>query len=250
MSSATLTTGPAAVTEREARVELAAFYRLVEHLGWGEGIYNHIASRVPGSPHEFLIKPHALTYDEVTASSLIKVDSRDDLDERSGVNKVGFTTHAPVMRARQDVNCTIHIHTVPIMAIAANPKGLRMLHQHSVRFYENVAYQDYQGFAESVEEQQRIIDDLGDKRVLVMRNHGVLLTGSGVEDSFTSLIRFIYACEVQLAAEATGQGVIEIPPDVCRQAVEQFKRHDSGRGGADWPAWFRRIERIDPSFKS
>ncbi len=130
---------------------MAAYYRLVEHLGWGEGIYNHIASRVPDSPHEFLIEPHALTYEEVTASKLIKVDSRADLDDTSGVNKVGFTTHA---------------------------------------------------------------------------------------------------CEVQLAAEATDQGVIEIPPDVCRKAVEQFKRHDSGRGGADWPAWLRRIERIDPSFKN
>ena len=250
MSAITELAHPQAATEQDVRQDLAAFYRLVEHLGWGEGIYNHIAARVPGSPNEFLIKPHALTYEEVTASNLVKVDCRKDLDERAGVNKVGFTTHAPVMRVRQDVGCTIHLHTVPIMAIAAHPKGLRMVHQHSVRFFDSIAYQDYGGFFESVAEQQKLIDDLGDKRVLMMRNHGALITGSGIEDTFVSTLRFIYACEVQLAIEAAGQGVVEIPPDICRQTQLQFQRHDTGRGGADWPAWLRRIERIDPSYKT
>ena len=235
--------------EADARAELAAFYRLVEHLGWGDGIYNHIALRVPGEPEKFLIKPHALTYDEVTASGLVKVDARDDLDERAGVNKVGFTTHAPILRARQDVNCTIHLHTIPIMAISAHPAGLRMVHQNAVSFFENVAYQDYEGAAEGVQAQQRLIDDLGSNRVLVLRNHGAVITGSSVEQTFAMTLRFVQACEVQLAVEAAGQGVVEIPPEVCRQVALQLERHDQGRGGADWPAWLRRLERLDPSYK-
>ena len=239
-----------AATEASARIELAAFYRLVEHLGWGEGIYNHIALRVPGSPDEFLIKLHALTYEEVTASNLVKVNSHDDLDERAGVNRVGFCTHAPVMRARPDVDCTIHLHTVPIMAIAAHPKGLRMLHQHSVRFYDDIAYQDYEGFAESSEAQERLVRDLGSKRVLIMHNHGVLITGKSVEDTFTSTLRFMFACEIQLKLEACGQGGLDMSTEACRAAVEQFKRHDHGRGTADWPAWLRRLNRIDTSYQN
>ncbi len=236
--------------EAKARVELAGFYRLVEHLGWGDGIYNHISVRVPGEPDHFLIKAHALTYEEVTASNLVKVDARDDLDERAGVNKVGFTTHAPILRARQDVHCAIHLHTIPIMAVAAHPTGLRMVHQNSIFFFEKVAYQDYEGLAEGVEDQQRLVDDLGANRVLMMRNHGAVITGAGVEQTFAMTLRFVQACQIQLAVEATGQDVVEIPPDVCRQVAKQLDQHDRGRGGADWPAWLRRLDRIDPSYRS
>jgi ribulose-5-phosphate 4-epimerase/fuculose-1-phosphate aldolase len=237
--------------ERQARIELAAFYRLVEYRGWGEGIYNHIALRVPAEPHLFLIKPHTLTYEEVTASNLVKVDCRQDLDERAGVNKVGFSTHAPVMRTRPDVNCSIHIHTAPIMAIAAHPVGLRMLGIHSVHFYDGIAYQDqeYGGIVESVDAQQSIVDGLGDKRVLIMRNHGALIAGSSAEDTFASLLRLHLACEVQLMLEAAGQGCREISPEACARGAEQQRRHDAGRGGADWPAWLRRMDRLDPGYK-
>lgn len=238
-------------SERQARIELAAFYRLVEFRGWGEGIYNHIALRVPEEPHKFLIKPHVLTYEEVTASNLIKVDCRQDLDERVGVNKVGFTTHAPVMRARQDVNCSVHIHTAPIMAVAAHPKGLRMLGLHALTFYGSIAYQkgDFAGVVDDVSDQQRIIDGLGNNRVLVLRNHGVLITGSSAEDAFAALHRFHLACEVQLLLEASGQGAMEIAPDDCARSLEQQRRHDAGRGGADWPAWMRRMDRLDPGYR-
>lgn len=236
-------------TEKDARIELAAFYRLVEYLGWGEGIYNHIALRVPGEPTKFLIKPHALTYEEVTASSLVKVDYQDDLDESAGVNKVGFTTHAPVMRARSDVSCSAHFHTVPVMAIAAHPKGLRMVGQHALRFYGSISYQEYQGFVENVDEQQRIIDGLGGNRALILRNHGALVVGTSAEDTFTSMLRLVAACEVQLALEAAGQGLVEIPPEQCEHSVRQIASHDTGRGGADWPAWLRRMDRMDPSFR-
>lgn len=248
MTSPSLIADATSETEESLRIETAALYRAVEYLGWGEGIYNHIATRLPGSGDEFLIKQHALTYEEVKASNLVKVDAYGELDPGLGVNKVGFSTHAPIMRARPDVNCSIHLHTVPIMAIAAHPAGLRMLHQHSVRFYQDVAYQDYDGFAETPEAQQALIEAIGDKRVLVLRNHGALITGKSIEDAFVSLIRFVYACEVQLTLEAAGQGMVEMADDVCKRAVEQFRHHDSGRGGADWPAYLRRMHRLDPSF--
>jgi ribulose-5-phosphate 4-epimerase/fuculose-1-phosphate aldolase len=235
--------------ERQARIELAVFYRLVEYLGWGEGIYNHISLRLPEEPNMFLIKAHALTYDEVTASNLVKVDCREDLDERAGVNKVGFTTHAPIIRARQDVNCAVHIHTVPIMAMCAHPQGLRMLGVHSATFYQDIAYQEYRGVFENVDEQQRIIDDLGDKRVLLMRNHGAVITGSSVEDTFTALYSFAMACEVQLRIEASGHEPVEIDPKICAETVLQMKSHAKGRGGANWPAWIRRMDRLDPGYK-
>jgi ribulose-5-phosphate 4-epimerase/fuculose-1-phosphate aldolase len=236
--------------EQAVRVELAAFYRLVEYLGWGEGIYNHIAARLPDSPNQFLIKPHALLYDEVTASNLIKVDCRDDVDERLGVNKVGFTTHAPVMRGRPEVNCSIHIHTVPVMAMAAHPLGLRMICQQATGFYGDIAYDEFGGgFAENLNEQERILTALGDKRVLIMRNHGVLITGSSIENTFTWLKRFVLACEVQLTLEAAGHGAVEISPSAAARSAAQMKRHDAGRGGADWPAWLRRLDRLDKSYR-
>lgn len=143
------------------------------------------------------------------------------------------------MRARADVNCTIHLHTIPIMAIAAHPLGLRMVHQSSIFFYDDVAYQDYDGLAEGLQDQQRMSDDLGDKNVLMMRNHGAVIVGNSVEQTFALTLRFVRACEVQLAIEASGVGVTEIAPAICRSVSSQLKSHDR-RGGADWPAWLQR----------
>jgi ribulose-5-phosphate 4-epimerase/fuculose-1-phosphate aldolase len=154
------------------------------------------------------------------------------------------------MRARPDVGCSIHLHTVPIMAIAAHPKGLRMLNIQSVPFYENVAYPPFGALAEGTDDQQQLIDDLGAKQVLLMRNHGAVITGRNVESAFVATQRFVAACEVQCRLEACGQGVEELSPEMCRRGKEQMLRHDQGRGGADWPAWLRRLDRIDPSFRS
>ena len=235
--------------ERDARIQGAAFYRLVERQGWGEGIYNHIAVRVPDDTDRFLIKPHEITYEEVTASSLVKVDCRADLDERSGVNKVGFNTHAPIMRARRDVACTIHLHTVPIMAVAAMRGGLRMLNIQSVFFYGNIAYQDFGGVTESVNAQQELLDALTDKKVLILRNHGAVITGRSVEDAFTAPLRLMAACELQMRLFAGPDDILEIDDAACKIAADQLSRNDSGRGGADWPAWLRRLDRENPGYR-
>jgi ribulose-5-phosphate 4-epimerase/fuculose-1-phosphate aldolase len=236
--------------EREARIQLAAIHRMIEHLGWGEGIYNHIAMRVPNEPDQFLIKPHALRYDEVTATNLVKVDCRGDVNESNGVNSVGFNTHAPIMRERRDVECSVHIHTVPIMAVAAMKGGLKMLNTQSVVFYQNLSYMDFTGIVESPNSQQDLLDALGQSKALILRNHGAVITGRSVEDAFATVQRLVVACEIQMQLQASGAEVVEISEAICAQTVEIFRRHDSGRGGDDWPAWLRLLDRIDPTYRN
>lgn len=243
-------TVPMSAEERATRAELAAFYRVVEHLGWGDGVYNHIAARVPGDPDRFLIKQHALMYDEVTASNLVKVDCREAFQADSGVNQVGFTTHAPIMRLRTHIHCSIHLHTVAGAAISCHAKGLRPIHQDALRVIDHVAYsRPYAGFAESEDQQLDIVEDLGDKLILVMRNHGILVTGHSIEQAFGLTLAFVKACQTQLALEAAGADVLEVPPAIAAATARQFAQHDAGRGHADWPAWIRRMDKLDPSYR-
>ena len=147
--------------EWQARIDLAAVYRLVAHYGWDDVIYNHASMRVPGEPRKFLIKAHELLYTEVTASNLVKVSMDEDLDENSGVNRPGFTLHGGVLAARPDVNCAVHVHTEIGMALAGLKSGLRMLSQQAIRFYQRVGYHAYEGITEDFEERDRLNRDLG-----------------------------------------------------------------------------------------
>jgi ribulose-5-phosphate 4-epimerase/fuculose-1-phosphate aldolase len=235
--------------ERHARIELAGLYRLIEHLGWGEGIYNHIALRVPGEPQHFLIKRHELAYEEVTASNLVKVPSDAEIGEADGVNGVGYHTHAPIMRARQDVQCSLHLHTVPIMALAALKDGVRMLNVQSLPFYDNVAAMAFGGTGLTRAEDDQMIACLGHRKVLLMRNHGAVITGRSAEDAFATALRFMAACRVQLEVAATGLEADALPEVVCARFAAQLQAHDAGRGDADWPAWLRRMDRLDLSYK-
>lgn len=235
--------------ERDARVQLAALYRLVEYHGWGEGIYNHIALRVPGEPDKFLIKAHAVRYDEVTASNLVKVDCHDDVDESLGVNAVGFNTHAPIMRERRDVDCSLHIHTIPIMAISAMRDGLKMLNVQSTIFFDDVAYADFEGAVEKPDAQQQLVDALGARKVLLLRNHGAVITAPNAPAAYVNLKRFIVSCELQMQLMATGADLVEIEPAMAREGQEIFRRHDNGRGDADWPSWLRMLDRKDPGYR-
>jgi ribulose-5-phosphate 4-epimerase/fuculose-1-phosphate aldolase len=189
-------------------------------------------------------------YDEVIASNLVKLDCHDTFSVESGVNQVGFSTHAPVMRARADVNCSLHIHTIAGSAISAHAKGLRPIHQQALRVIGRIAYsRPYEGFAEAKNEEAAIVEDLGDKMILIMRNHGVLVTGRSIGQAFDLLLAFVKACEIQLALEASGAEILEVPPDICEATARQFEHHDAGRGQADWPAWVRRMDRLDPSYR-
>jgi ribulose-5-phosphate 4-epimerase/fuculose-1-phosphate aldolase len=237
------------ISEWEARVDLAAVYRLCHHYGWGELIYNHCSMRVPGEPHMILLKRHADMWDEVTASNLVKVDIREDLDERSGVNRPGFTLHGGLMAGRQDINCAVHIHGDTGMAISAIKGGLRMVSQQAVRFYNRVGYHPYEGITEDFAERERILTALGKNRALILHNHGLVTVGKTAREALILMKHLVSAANIQLRLMATSADLIEIPPEVCQRTAAQFESHDAGRGGADWPAYMRLLDKIDPSFK-
>ena len=241
---------PAGVSNAEwqARVDLAAAYRLIAHYGWGDVIYNHSSMRVPGEERKFLIKRHELLYTEVTASNLVKVGMDDDLDEKSGVNRPGFTLHGGVLAARPDVNCAVHVHTDLGMAISGLKRGLRMLSQPAVRFYQRIGYHPYEGITEDFAERARINADLGGNRAMILHNHGLLTVGKSVREAFVLMKYLIEAAHIQLMMEATGEELIEIPPEVCAKTAAQYAHHDSGRGSADWPAYLRMLDRVDPGY--
>jgi len=236
--------------EWQARLDLAATYRLIAHYGWDDVIYNHSSMRVPGEDRKFLIKRHELLYTEVTASNLVKVSMDDDLDESSGVNRPGFTLHGGVLSARADVNCAVHVHTETGMAIGGLKHGLRMVSQAAIRFYNRVGYHDYEGITEDFGERARINKSLGNNRALIMRNHGLLTVGKTMREAFVLMKSLLDAAEIQLVMEATGGELIEIPAAICEKTAHQYEHHDSGRGSADWPAYLRMLDAVDSTWRN
>jgi ribulose-5-phosphate 4-epimerase/fuculose-1-phosphate aldolase len=236
--------------EWQARIDLAAAYRLIAHYGWGDVIYNHSSMRVPGEERKFLIKRHELLYAEVTPSNLVKVSMDDDLDEAAGVNRPGFTLHGGVLSARPDVNCAVHVHTETGMALAGLKHGLRMVSQPAVRFHNRIGSHDYEGITEDFSERARINKALGKNRALILRNHGLLTVGKTPRESFVLMKSLLEAAHIQLTMEATGGPLVEIPPEVCEKTAHQYEHHDSGRGSADWPAYLRMLDVIDPAWRN
>lgn len=235
--------------EWQARTDLAAVYRLCHHWGWGDLIYNHCSMRVPVEPTMLLMKQHELMWEEVTASNLRKVDMTADLDERAGVNRPGFTLHGGILQGRPDVNCVVHVHTERGMALAGLKHGLRMVSQQALRFYNRVGYHPYEGITEDFDERQRILKHLGKNRALIMHNHGFTTVGKSAREAFVLMKYLMSAAEIQLRIEATGGEAIEIPSDICEKTAAQFETHDAGRGSADWPAYLRLMDRVDPSYR-
>jgi ribulose-5-phosphate 4-epimerase/fuculose-1-phosphate aldolase len=237
--------------EWNARIDLAAVYRLIALYGWDDVIYNHSSMRVPGEPRNFLMKRHELLYTEVTASNLVKVSMDEDLDEASGVNRPGFTLHGGVLAARADINCVVHVHTATGMAIAGLKHGLRMVSQQAIRFYQRIGYHAYEGITEDFGERARINKDLGgNNHSMILHNHGLLTTGKTARDAFVLMHHLLEAAEIQLMLEATGSELIEIPPEVCAKTVKQYETHDAGRGSADWAAYLRKLDAVDRSYRN
>jgi ribulose-5-phosphate 4-epimerase/fuculose-1-phosphate aldolase len=238
--------------EATARLYLAALYRLIDrHFPSTDGIYNHITLRLPERTDRFLIKCHEHLYEEVTASNLVIADMTKDLDEGSHINKPGFILHSTILRARPDVNCIVHIHSIVGLAMAAHGKGLRMLSQNALRFYKRIGSHAYEGITDDPSEGPRIAAALGsDNIVLVLQNHGLAIVGRTPREAFERTRDFLIACETQFLLEAAGAPTIEISTDICERTVRQYLAHDSGRGSADWPAWLRHLERCDPDFRN
>jgi len=239
----------AADADRQARVDLAAVYRLLAHHGWGDVIFNHAAMRCPSNPRNFLIKRHELLYTEVTASNLVEVSIDADLDERAGVNRPGFALHSGVLRGRPDVNCSVHVHPDEGVAISALKHGLRPVSQSAMHFYKRIGYHDYEGLTDSFDERERIVAALGRNRALVMRHHGVATVGATAREAFSLMKELVRAARIQLMMEQSGEEVLEFAPQICEHVAAQYEQHDRGRASAEWPAYLRLLDGIDRSYR-
>ena len=237
--------------EGRARIELAAAHRIAGALGWTQATHNHFTLRVPDSPRHFLIKPNDLMFEEVTASSLLKLDMEGDpVDESDNVNSAGFPIHGAVLAGRPDINAVAHIHTDAGMAISAHPDGLRFITQRALRLYDQVGYHDYSGRAE-IEEWDDFQRSLGHYKVLILRHHGLLTCGESMAEAISLMHCLHDACKSQLLLEAAvGRENVVVPGrDVLERAGP--RNADYGRENAlhEWPALLRWADRLDPSYR-
>src|SRR3989442_5057490 len=240
--------GVVSAEEWQARVDLAAAYRLTALYGWDDLIFTHISARVPGPEHQFLINPYGMMFDEITASSLVKIDldGKKAMDSPYEINPAGFTIHSAVHAAREDALCVMHLHTRHGVAVSAQKQGLLPISQQSLFALASLAYHDYEGLALNEDEKPRLVDDLGDKRNLILRNHGLLTIGANAADAFLSMYLLERACEVQLMAQAGGGELVEIATPIQRGIEAQVKVVTRGLG-ADlvWPGLLRKLDRRD-----
>jgi len=243
----------AKVSEAEwrQRVELAACYRLVAHYGWDDLIFTHISARVPGPEHHFLINPYGVFFDEITASSLVKIDlsGRKVMESAYDVNPAGFTIHGAIHAAREDAKCVLHVHTLNGVAVSAQKEGVLPVSQQSIFVLSSLAYHDYEGVALNEEEKPRLVRDLGDKTFFMLRNHGLLTVGETVADAFLFMYVFEAACAIQLRAQGSAQ-LIPIDPRIIAGAQAMAKQVTRGAGAAlAWPGLLRKLDRLDPGYR-
>jgi ribulose-5-phosphate 4-epimerase/fuculose-1-phosphate aldolase len=239
--------------EWEQRVSLAACYRMVARFGWDDLVFTHLSARVPGPEHHFLINPYGLTFDEVTASNLVKVDlaGRKVMDSPHDVNPAGFTIHSAIHAAREDAGCVLHVHSINGVAVSAQREGLLPLSQHSIFVLDSLAYHDYEGVALNADEKPRLVRDLGDKRFLILRNHGLLTVGPTVADAFMAMYLLETSCMIQVRAQAGGGALIRIGQPIVDGASDQWQKVTHGAdGGIAWPALLRRLDRLEPAYRS
>lgn len=237
--------------EWQLRCELAACYRLVSMYGWTDLIFTHISARVPGPEHHFLINPYGMMFDEITASSLIKVDQDGNKLSESPlpVNRAGFVIHSAIHAVRDDAQCVIHTHTRAGVAVSAQQGGVLPISQQSTFVLASLAYHDYEGVALHDAEKPRLQDDLGGANFLMLRNHGLLTVGASIPDAFLSMYIFESACQIQLAAQSGGGELRMIAPEILGGTAESMKVQTSGLGGAfAWPALLRKLNRVDDSY--
>lgn len=237
--------------EWRVRVDLAACYRLLAHFRMTDWIYNHISANVPGQPDHYLINAFGLLYEEVSASNLVKVDVNGNLleDLGLGVNPAAFVIHGAIHKARPDAGCVLHTHTAAGVAVSAQEGGLLPISQHALKFYGKVAYHDFEGIALDLDEQRRLVRDVGDKNALILRNHGLITIGHDVATAFKEMFFLERACQIQVNATAGGLKLNVPPTEVCEHTAMQFSGDDSFIQGRDWLALLRLLDRVDPSYK-
>jgi ribulose-5-phosphate 4-epimerase/fuculose-1-phosphate aldolase len=242
--------------EWQARVDLAACYRLVDLYGMSDMMANHISSHVPGEPGAFLINAYGMMYEEISASSLIKVDvdgnvlAKPDFGSLDyGINRAGYVIHSAIHAARADVACVIHTHAWASMAVSALQCGLLPITQTSMRFLK-IGYHDYQGVVLDAAEKASLLADLGDGEALMLRNHGALVVGRTVGEAFNWAHRLELACRTQLAAMATNAALVPVPQPVLEATWNNYQRGTRRPYGLmEWPALLRKLDRLDPGYR-
>ena len=240
------------------RVHLAAAYRLITEFGMDDSIFTHISARAPAEEgeHAFLINPYGLRFDEVTASNLVTVDIDGEIlrDEYgAGINKAGYTIHSAVHKARPDVHCVLHTHTVAGVAVSSLEEGILPLNQWSLEFHNRVAFHDYEGIALNLEERERLIADLGDKNIMILRNHGMMTCGRSVGEAFSAAFNLERACKAQLAIMGSGMTPRFVGEELAEFTARQSeswgdKQAASGKPDPEWEAYLRFIKKRQPDF--
>ena len=249
-------TVPGEDAEQELRIQLAAAYRLVDYFGWSELIFGHLTVRVPGDQPHFLINPYGLNYEEVKASNLVKIDVDGNIIGQSDypVNQAGFVIHSSIHMANSNVNkCIMHTHTRAGMAIAAIKEGLQSVSMSSTGFHNRISYHDYEGVSLYEDERTRLLSNLGENRAMILRNHGLLVVGRTVAETFIRLYRLERSCQIQLDASAAGTLNILPGQTATKSGIEmdQFSELETaeGTGAIEFAALRRKLDRIDPSYR-
>ena len=238
--------------EWQLRVDLAAAYRLVALYGWSDLVFTHISARIPGPEHHFLINPYGLMFDEITASSLVKVDQACNKlsDSPFPVNPAGFTIHSCIHAARDDAGCVLHTHSRAGVAVSAQKCGVLPISQQSTFVLASLGYHTYEGVALREEEQPRLQADLGTHNFLMLRNHGLLTTGKTIADAFLGMYIFESVCRIQIDAQAGGE-LVMVDPRILDGMAQVMKTATAGLGAnLAWPALLRKVERSDPGYKT
>jgi ribulose-5-phosphate 4-epimerase/fuculose-1-phosphate aldolase len=235
--------------EWETRQDLAAFYRTIPYFGWDDLIFTHISAKVPGTDDEFLINPYGFLFDEITASNLVKVNLKGKIlsDTNNFINPAGFTIHSAIHESREDAHCIVHLHSNDGVAVASLKDGLLPLSQTGMLVRSQIAYHDYEGVALFEEEKERLVKDLGEARLMILRNHGTLALGKNVAEAFTNIYFLEKACSYQVRA-LSGNLELNYP---SKESIETTRQQGEGREMAAallWPAVKRKMERLDSSF--
>ena len=237
--------------ESELRVDLAACYRLIALFGWDDLVFTHVSARIPGDHEHFLINPYGMMFEEITASSLVKVDAEGNKVSETDypVNPAGFVIHSAVHAGRPDVGCVLHTHSKAGVAVSVQADGLQPLTQTSLFPYASLGYHDYEGVALNDDEKPRLVADLGDKTCLILRNHGLLTVGPTIADAFLMMYVLETACQIQLMAQSTGGDLISVPQPIVDGIQAQAEQVTKGLGGSlVWPGLRRRLDRELPGY--
>ncbi len=234
------------------RVDLAACYRAIAMYGWDDLVFTHVSARIPGTDDHFLINAYGMMFEEITASSLLKIDLSGNklVESPFDINPAGFVIHSAVHEVRHDAACVIHTHTKAGVAVSAQADGLLPISQTSLFPYATLAYHSYEGVALNEDEKLRLVADLGSMNAMILRNHGLLTAGATVADAFLLMYLLETACQIQVMAQSSGGELIQVPAPIVDGIQAQAEQVTKGLGGAlVWPGLLRKLDRRDPSFR-